>query len=214
MFEVRNSANQLFPVGPNDPCLPPGDYVITVTDPPPTGRSYSWSLNHVVDNRPDVNGVNRNAYSLPITTGSTNTVSVSVETPNCDTPVPDSVELRACGKDETCPRVVWNHNVSDICTGNTREVDVTASVSSFGTPVTAELRDPQGTVRDTGTTTANGTVILSFGPSPLASGNHRFSVVFTSGLPPECDDTHDVLVPVCDVVPPPSDPLCIVLELL
>lgn len=125
-----------------------------------------------------------------------------------NTVVPDScrpdlahtVSVPNCPGGGTCPTVVWNPNVSANCNpDNTRDVTVTATVSSFGAPITAELRDPQGTVLDTATTPANGTATLDSGELTLASGNHQLSVAFTAGLPRGCaaDNTNVVTVPAC-----------------
>ncbi len=104
-IEVSNSTNPNLPLptGPNDPCLLEGDYIVSVTQPDPIGRTYTWSVDiqdgngSQVDNGANVNGLNRSTYSRTISAGSTTLISVVVETPNCDTPVPGSVELRACG---------------------------------------------------------------------------------------------------------------------
>jgi hypothetical protein len=104
-IEVTNSTNPNLPLptGPNDPCLPAGDYIVNVTQPNPIGRTYTWSVDiqdgngSQVDNGPNVNGLNRSTYNRTILADSTTLISVVVETPNCDTPVPGSVGLRACG---------------------------------------------------------------------------------------------------------------------
>lgn len=125
-----------------------------------------------------------------------------------NTAVPDScrpdlehtVSVPNCPGGGTCPTVVWNPALSANCNpDNTRDVTVSATVSSFGAPITAELRDPQGTALDTATTPANGTATMDSGALSLTPGNHQFTVAFTTGLPGGCaaDDTNVVTVPPC-----------------
>jgi hypothetical protein len=112
-IEVSNSTNPNLPIptGTDDPCLQAGDYIVNVTQPNPNGRTYTWSVDiqdgngSQVDNGPNVNGLNRSTFSRTILAGSTTLISVVVETPNCDTPVPGSVGLRACGSGGVVPPV-------------------------------------------------------------------------------------------------------------
>jgi len=118
----------------------------------------------------------------------------------CRPDLEHTVSVPNCLGSGTCPTVVWNPNVSANCNpDNTRDVTVSAIVSSFGAPITAELRDPQAAVLDTATTPANGTATLASGALTMAPGNHEFGIVFTAGLPQGCavDDTNVVAVPAC-----------------
>ena len=120
---------------------------------------------------------------------------------DCRPDLQHTVSVPDCppGKQE-CPTVDWNVDVSPDCNEDgTRDVTVVASVTSSGAPVTAELRDPQGNVLDTGTTPANGPATLDSGAMTLTPGNHQFSVAFIAGLPRGCavDDTNVVTVPAC-----------------
>ena len=119
---------------------------------------------------------------------------------SCRPDLEHTVSVPNCPGGTTCPAVAWNPNVSANCNpDNTRNVTVSATVTSFGAPVTAELRDPQGNVLDTATTPANGAATLDSGPLTLAAGNHPFRVAFTAGLPQGCavDNTNVVTVPAC-----------------
>jgi hypothetical protein len=120
---------------------------------------------------------------------------------SCRPDLDHTVSVPDCPGGTTCPTVAWNPNVSANCNlDGTRDAMISATVSSFGTPITAELRDPQSNVLDTATTTANGTATLDSGAMTLTPGNHQFSVAFTAGLPRGCagDDTNVVSVPDCN----------------
>lgn len=129
--------------------------------------------------------------------------SLQIQTPvpaSCRPDLEHTVSVLNCPGGTTCPTVAWNPNVSANCNpDNTRNVTVSATVTSFGAPVTAELRDPQGNVLDTATTPANGAATLDSGPLTLAAGNHQFRVAFTAGLPQGCaaDTSNVVTVPAC-----------------
>lgn len=121
----------------------------------------------------------------------------------CAPDLQHTVSVPDCPGGSVCPTVVWSERISDCNDDRTRDVQVSASVSSFGTPITAELRSPQGAVLDTSTTPPNGTITLASGSAPFAPGNHQFRVAFTAGLPRGCavDDTHVVTVPGCGQPP-------------
>jgi hypothetical protein len=93
---VRDANNDVVPSGSDDPCLSPGDYTITVISPtPPTGRTYTWSVNGVEDS--EQSGVGLDSFTHTIAASSTTAVSVEVATPNCEDTAPGSVDLQACG---------------------------------------------------------------------------------------------------------------------
>jgi hypothetical protein len=180
-----------------DGCLPTGQYVVSaVVEPPGATSDFSWSVGGVAAAVPQRGVVAINGRQLTIDL--TLFRSVSVIAAGCAS---DGIDLRPCGG-TTCPTVVWTSNVSPNCNADyTRDTTLAAIVSSFGAPITVELRNPQGTVLDSATTPANGTVSLDSGsPLRMAPGNHQFSVVFTNGLPRGCavDDTEVVIVPDCD----------------
>lgn len=87
------------PVGPGDPCLPAGDYVVTVAQPVPVaGRDYTWFVDGRRASGPNDNGFNRSRFPLSIAAGSSSSVSVQIRTPNCEPPArSEPIILRACG---------------------------------------------------------------------------------------------------------------------
>ena len=123
---------------------------------------------------------------------------------DCRPDLEHTVSVPDCPISQTCPTVDWNPDVAADCNPDgTRAVTVSASVRSFGEPITAELRDPQGNPLDTDTTAANGSVTLDSGELNLAPGDHQFTVAFTDGLPRGCaaEDTNTITVPDCGTGP-------------
>jgi hypothetical protein len=125
---------------------------------------------------------------------------VTTVSDECRPQLENTFSLQDCGGGATCPNVNWGPDVAAECNDDgTRDVTVSATITSFGPPVTASLNDPQGNQLDSGTTPANGSVTLDSGALTLTPGNHTFRVAFTGGLPGGCagEDSNVITVPAC-----------------
>lgn len=89
-LEVRDSAGQLVNTDPDEPCLPPRDYTITVVQPPPsTSLSYSWSVDGTIINQYG------QSYIHSLQSATSPSISVIVSPADCPS-LSDGVVLNAC----------------------------------------------------------------------------------------------------------------------
>ena len=119
-IEVTDADNPAVPVpvAPDDPCLPAGIYIVTVTEPSPTaGRDYTWFVDGQEAGGLNDNGLNRNSFRHTIVAGSSPSVSVVIRTPNCEPARSEPIILRACGTpslDPTPPALPDPSTVPDL----------------------------------------------------------------------------------------------------